>query len=413
MAEAAESGASQGSVGEEEGPSGRPRLDVDLDDVEFLCSLKLSLTKVSSLLGVSRSTIYRRMLEEGRVIGSYTQMTDTALDSIVQRLKVDHPNDGEVLMGGHLARIGVRVTRAKLRASIRRVDPDGVRERGRKAIKRRVYSVPYANYIWHIDSNHKLIRWRMVIHGAIDGYSRKIMYLKCANNNKASTVVSFFSSAVNLFGMPDKIRSDKGGENTDVWRYMLHYNNMDSSCVVTGSSTHNERIERLWCDVFRCVGQIFYDLLYGLEDDEFLEPLNDTDLFCVHYAILPELNRCLEEFRESWNNHCLSSENNLTPEALFTIGLLEKQHSVNESQRESNNPVQNDLSSSSLAPHGIEDITVVDVPNTPAELCQVMQQHLERIRVDTEASDFGAGKYMNCIQALGSHIQNGCNECLN
>ena len=89
----------------------------------------------------------------------------------------------------------------------------------------------------------------MVIHGAIDGYSRKIMYLKCANNNKASTVVSFFSSAVNLFGMPDKIRSDKGGENTDVWRYMLHYNNMDSLCIVTGSSTHNERIERLWCDV--------------------------------------------------------------------------------------------------------------------------------------------------------------------
>ena len=42
---------------------GRPRVDVDLDDVEFLCSLKLSLTKVALLLGVSRSTIYRRMME--------------------------------------------------------------------------------------------------------------------------------------------------------------------------------------------------------------------------------------------------------------------------------------------------------------------------------------------------------------
>ena len=40
---------------------GRPRVEVELDDVEFLCSLKLSLTKVASLLGVSRSTIYRRM----------------------------------------------------------------------------------------------------------------------------------------------------------------------------------------------------------------------------------------------------------------------------------------------------------------------------------------------------------------
>ena len=50
---------------------GRPRVDVDLDDVEFLCSLKLSLIKVASLLGVSRSTLYRRILDEGRIMGNY------------------------------------------------------------------------------------------------------------------------------------------------------------------------------------------------------------------------------------------------------------------------------------------------------------------------------------------------------
>ena len=164
-------------------------VDVDLDDVEFLCSLKVSLTKVASLLCVSRSTIYRRMMDEGRVIGSYTDITDNALDIVVQRLKVDHPNDGEVMMAGHLSRIGVRITRARLRASIHRVDPQGVAERSRRAIRRRVYSVPHANYVWHIDSNHKLIRWRMVIHGAVDGYSRNILYLKCANNNKGCLIL--------------------------------------------------------------------------------------------------------------------------------------------------------------------------------------------------------------------------------
>ena len=139
---------------------GRPRVDVDLDVVEFLASLKLSLTKVASLLGVSRSTIYRRMMEEGRVIGSYTPITDTALDLLIQRLKLDHPHDGEVMIAGHLTRIGVRVPRARLRASIHRVDPLGVAERSRHVICRRVYSVPHANYVWHIDSHHKLIRWR-------------------------------------------------------------------------------------------------------------------------------------------------------------------------------------------------------------------------------------------------------------
>ena len=383
---------------------GRPRVEVELDDVEFLCSLKLSLTKAASLLGVSRSTIYRRMKEEGRVI------SDNALDLLIQRLKVDHPHDGEVMMAGHLTRIGIRISRARLRASIHRVDPDGVVERSRCAIKRRVYSVPHANYVWHIDSNHKLIRWRMVIHGAVDGYSRKILYLKCANDNKASTVVPFFSRAAYTLGIPDKVRSDKGGENTDVWCYMLHYNNMQALSVITGSSTHNERIERLWCDVFRCVGQIFYNLLYGLEDDDFLDPLNDTDLFCVHYAILPQVNRCLEEFTESWNHHSLSSASNLTPEALFTIGLLEKQQ--NESAGEHCLPTEGDLSSVNLLPHGMEDVSVVDVPSTPAQLCPTMEQNLSRIPIDTAASDFGLSRYMESIEALGSHIQNGCNACL-
>ena len=36
-------------------------------------------------------------------------------------------------------------------------------------------------------------------------------------------------------------------------RYMLDSHNGDPLCVLTGSSTHNERIERLWRDVHRCV----------------------------------------------------------------------------------------------------------------------------------------------------------------
>ena len=109
---------------------------MDLDDVEFLCSLKLSLKKVAALLGVSRSTIYHRIEEEGRVIGSYTVITDNALDILIQRLKSNHPHDGEVLMAGHLTRIGVRIPRARLRASIHRVDPQGFAEMSRRAIQR-------------------------------------------------------------------------------------------------------------------------------------------------------------------------------------------------------------------------------------------------------------------------------------
>ena len=49
---------------------------------------------------------------------------------------------------------------------------------------------------------------------------------------------------------------------------------MDSSSIIVGSSTHNQRIEQLWCDVFRSVGQTFYELLYSLQNKGILDPLN-------------------------------------------------------------------------------------------------------------------------------------------
>lgn len=62
----------------------------------------------------------------------------------------------------------------------------------------------------------KLIRRRMVIHGGIDGFSRLIVYMRCATNNRASTIHSQFQAATTTFGYPRSIRSDLGGENVDV-----------------------------------------------------------------------------------------------------------------------------------------------------------------------------------------------------
>ena len=98
----------------------------------------------------------------------------------------------------------------------------------------------------------------------------------------------------------------------------------DERVVITGSSTHNERIERLWRDVFRCVAKFFYDVFYALEEEEALDPLNDTDIYCLHYVFVPKINKCLHDFVECWNNHRLSSEHSLTPYQLFLIGRPEE-----------------------------------------------------------------------------------------
>ena len=94
-----------------------------------------------------------------------------------------------------------------------------------------------------------ITNWRFVIHGAIDGFSRTV---HCSDNNRALTVLNLFTTATQLYGIPSKVRSDLGGENVEVWRYMIE-SHASELAVITGSSTHNERIERLWRDVYRCV----------------------------------------------------------------------------------------------------------------------------------------------------------------
>ena len=66
-------------------------------------------------------------------------------------------------------------------------------------------------------------RWRIVIHGGVDGYSRIPVYLKASNNNKASTVLTCFQEAISEFGLPSRVRSDKGGENVEVATFMLNH----------------------------------------------------------------------------------------------------------------------------------------------------------------------------------------------
>ena len=43
-----------------------------------------------------------------------------------------------------------------------------------------------------------------------------IIYLHCSTNNKASTILQMFEAAVGRFGLPSRVRSDKGMENVDV-----------------------------------------------------------------------------------------------------------------------------------------------------------------------------------------------------
>lgn len=94
----------------------------------------------------------------------------------------EFPSCGEIMLRQMLILKGVRIQRWRLRF-IYRMDDQGVQDRRTGRLHRRVYDVPGPNYLWHIDTNHKLVRWRIVIVGGIDGFSRLVTFLKCTDNN--------------------------------------------------------------------------------------------------------------------------------------------------------------------------------------------------------------------------------------
>jgi hypothetical protein len=63
---------------------------------------------------------------------------------------------------------------------------------------------------WHFDGNNKLIRWRFVVHGSVDGYTRIPVFLHCPTNSGASTVLQSFLSAVQEWGLQSRVRCDRG-----------------------------------------------------------------------------------------------------------------------------------------------------------------------------------------------------------
>ena len=343
------------------GSVGRPSLIISREQVEYLMECNFTVKDMSDILGVFKRTVERRMNQyELTNMNRFSTIDDERLDAIVSEIKGSSPDCGSKLLSGYLRARNIHVQRRRVREFLTRVDPLGMQARRCKTVHRRVYNVSRPLALWHFDGNHKLVRWRMVVHGCVDGYTRIPVYLNCSTKNKASTVLALFMKAVDDWGLPSRVRSDKGGENVDVTRYMLHHpmRGPDRGSAITGKSVHNQRIEWLWRDVFQGVLKPFYILFYSMEDYGSLNSCDETDLWCLHYVFLKEINYCLSCWVEAWIRHSLRNEHNRSPLQLWITGM--RWCSINVPQPDNNNidwtgPIPMD---------GEANATTVEVPET-------------------------------------------------
>ena len=305
---------------------GRPQIYIPEDQLVLLLDHHFKLTDIAHMLMVSPRTVRRRVIQYGlENVATFSDISDSDLDKLTSDFHHDNPNSGLRSLEGYLRSRRIHIQRERVRESLRRVDPRGMEERFRLVLHRRKYNVPMPNSLWHIDGHHKLIRWRIVVHGGIDGYSRLPVYMKASTNNRADTVLGCFSKAVEQYGLPSRVRCDKGGENVKVSEFMLQHPDRGPgrrSCIA-GRSVHNQRIERLWRDVFAGCIHLFYTLFYSMEIAGILNPTNDLDLFCLHYVYLPRINHHLDTFREGYSHHRLRSARNRSPYQLWFGGMAE------------------------------------------------------------------------------------------
>lgn len=143
---------------------GRPFFNIPEEKLSYYIDNKFTIKQISEILCVSQRTIANKMRYYGLSIRqSYTQMADEELDAEVKKKVTLFPIVGYRTVKAHLWSDGVKVTDKQIQNSMRRVDPLGVTLRNlfltTYRIRRRSYNVPAPMSLWHVDTNHKLIRY--------------------------------------------------------------------------------------------------------------------------------------------------------------------------------------------------------------------------------------------------------------
>jgi hypothetical protein len=79
-----------------------------------------------------------------------------------------------------------------------------------------------------------LIRWKIIIHAFIDGFSRFLLGIRANSNNLASTVLELFEDITSVFGYPSHTRGDHGTENLLVAALMERVRGLDCGAYIWG-----------------------------------------------------------------------------------------------------------------------------------------------------------------------------------
>ncbi|KAL0577488.1 hypothetical protein V5O48_004512 [Marasmius crinis-equi] len=325
---------------------GRPRIEIDCNLLELGTDLHRQ-RRLADAYGCSTRTIRRRALEEGLVLpgnpvyvdvevdnttlriyqsssGAQSDISDDQLDETIAQIIISFPSFGCRLIHGQLKFMGLHIPRSRVEESYRRVIGAPLQTFGVRRITRRIYTVAGPNSLWHHDGQHGLIKYKIVIHAFVDGFSRFVTGIRASNNNLSATVLDVFLESVEEHGCPSRVRGDHGTENLLVAEFMEDLKGLGRGSYLWGKSIHNIRIERLWRDVTLGFGGKWKVFFQGLEQHHGLNACIPDHIWLLHHLFLDDINEDAKLWAESWNRHPLTSLHmTRSPQEMFVFGMIE------------------------------------------------------------------------------------------
>jgi len=208
---------------------------------------------------------------------------------------------------------GFNVSQNIIRIILKELDPEGVEARKKHCLKRRKYYSKGPNWAMHIDGYDKLKPFGFNIHGAIDGFSRRILWVEIIKSNKDPLeVLSLFTRYIKkLKAVPRKVVADRGTENVLIagcQRFIRRFHTDTQSGYNSfqyGKSIANQRIEALWSHLRRSCADFWIQFFKDSVETGQFDLTNPIEKELVKFVFFDLLRKDLITFQLSWNVHAI------------------------------------------------------------------------------------------------------------